>query len=151
MRRIILAFVLFAMCALAHAQNVAVHSVVTWVNPTHDTGGGELTGVNALSHSELFVATAHIPDLPGGAPQANFAATATTGTYDTTVAGGSTIYYRMRSCTAHGCSALTAEVAHLIQGTPQPPLPPTDFGVGVTVSVIVNINTTPKAPATKKK
>lgn len=124
------------MGSCAHAQsppNVPVTAAVNWTLPTLATDGSALTGPQALTKLQLFVAPATIPINVGGSPTVELPPAATSHAYSTTAPNGSTLFFRLRACNAGGCSALSNEATKTIQVA----VPGVPTGVGVTVTIVI--------------
>ncbi len=94
----------------------AATATVTWSNPTTAIDGSPLTGAQALTSTQIFLATSPIADTSTMVPTA----TVTSGTSTTqTIAAsvGQTIYVRVKSCNQWGCSAFSNQGSKVVPGS----------------------------------
>lgn len=113
---------------IAHAAQPNV--TVSWSAPTLATDGSSLTGAQAITKYEVFIATASIPDNVTGTPTATVTSGTTT-TQPITASPGATIFARVRACNAAGCSVLTTEASKVLPLNS--PIPPTNVTITLNV------------------
>ncbi len=109
MKKFLLAALLL-LPGLASAANITV----SWVLPTQATDGTPLTGAQALSSVQVFLALAPIADNSTAAPTATLTATATTTNQVITASAGQTIYARIKVCNSGGCSVFSNQASKLV-------------------------------------
>lgn len=107
----------------ALAQTVSGTANLSWTLPATSTDGLPLTGNNALTAINVYIATAPIPDNVASAPTLALTGSTTTATHTLQVANGSTLYARVRACNAGGCSVLSNQATKLIQLSTVPGVP----------------------------
>ena len=136
--------VLFLLPLPSIAQTVPGSATYTWVLPTTGCSVGAttcdnkpLTGNDALTAIEAYISTSPIGDSSNMAPTLTLGASATTATYTTTIANGSTLYARFKAVNSTGRGGFSAQVSKLIT---LPVLP------GIPTNVTVTIQITPPAP-----
>lgn len=110
MKKLIFALLFLPVSALAASLTA------TWTNPTKAVDGTNLTGAQALTSVEVFVATSPIADT-ATTPTATLTGTPTTTTQTVSAAVGATVYVRVRACNQWGCSALSNQVSKVIPGS----------------------------------
>jgi hypothetical protein len=130
------------MSAYAQAASVNASAVVTWTLPTTDAAGNPLTGTNALTKNQVFLSTSPIADSDTSiAPANEGTASATTISVSKTVPAGSTLYVRVKSCNASGCSPFSAQATKVL-----PAIPNTVPGAPGAVNVLVTVQVAPSTP-----
>jgi hypothetical protein len=130
---------LMAPLARSQAANVDAQVRVGWTLPTvGQPGNVPLTGADALTKNQLWLRTAPIADTDATAPTVELAAGATSYTTTLTIPNGSTIYARLKSCTAKGCST-----AFSVQDSRQVMVVLPNAPSGVAITVTVTISTQP--------
>ncbi len=107
----------------------AAEVTVGWALPTTATDGTALTGAQALTSVQVFLATSANANMT--TPTATLTATSTTTTQTFSASPGQTIYARVKACNSAGCSAYSAEVAK--------PVPVTVPGVPTSVTITLVI------------
>ena len=120
-------FLLFLFPGLASAANITVN----WVLPTTATDGTALTGSQALTSVQVFIATAPIADASTAAPTATLTATATTTNQVVTAAVGQTLYARIKACNSAGCSIFSNQASKVV--------PASVPGVPTSVTITLNV------------
>ena len=120
-------FLLFLLPGLASAANITVN----WVLPTTATDGTALTGSQALTSVQVFIATAPIADASTAAPTATLTATATTTNQVVTAAVGQTLYARIKACNSAGCSIFSNQASKVV--------PASVPGVPTSVTITLNV------------
>jgi len=104
-------------CAYAATPSVTVN----WTAPTTAVDGTALTGAQAVTSYQVWIATTSIPDTVSTPPTATVT-TGTTTTQSVTANPGDTIFARVKACNAGGCSVLTAQASKTLPvGSPNPP------------------------------
>jgi hypothetical protein len=133
-----LALVLLAFFpVLAFAQTVPGTATYEWKLPTTACTIGvnpcdKVAPKDPLTAVEVYIATSPIPDNSTSVPTLTLGAGATTTTYSTTLANGSTLYARFRAVNANGKSALSEQVSKLIT---LPTVPDVPTSITVTIRV----------------
>jgi len=127
------ALLILPLCADAQASAVPVTEVLTWQLPTTASDGSALAGPLALTQTQIFASTSAIADNSAMTATAALGGNVTTYTYTATVANGTTLHFRIKSCNQGGCSPFSNEVTKQIS-VPTP-------GAPGSVQVIVTITT----------
>lgn len=124
---------LLALLLLALAPGLASAASVTvsWVLPTTAVDGSSLTGAQAITSVQVFLATSSIADASTMAPTATLTATATTTNQVITAAAGQTIYARVKVCNSGGCSVFSNQATRLV--------PVAAPGVPTSVTITLNL------------
>lgn len=137
--RKLLALIALLLPGLVIAQTVPGSAIYSWTLPTTGCTAGitpcdnaPLTGAAALTAVEAYISTSPIPDSSSMAPTLTLGPGATTATYSTTVANGSTLYARFKAVNANGKSGFSAQVSKLIV---LPVVPNVPTSVTVTIQV----------------
>jgi hypothetical protein len=119
---------------VAHAQ-VPADISLNWTLPTQNVGGTPIpaTGPDSLAKVEGWISTSTIPNSPTIAPTFTLTPVGVTTTQTVSVAAGSAVRIRLRTCNVAGfCSGLTNEVTTPVAGVP-----------GLITNVIIKITITP--------
>lgn len=116
----------------AFAQQTASVQL-TWTNPTTTVVGGPLTGADAITKFQFWFGTSDLSTLPL-TPTLELPASATLQTnYTFTAAFGSTVYARMKVCSATVCSAATSQVTASVPYPSAAPGAPQNLTIKVTI------------------
>lgn len=125
---------------LAGAQTsppVQASAALSWTLPTTGCVGSTctspLTGADALTKLQVFVAQSAIADTSTADPVAELAANAVSYAYTASVPNGATLYFRVKACNASGCSPFSAQVSKAVRII----VPNVPTGVAVTVTVTI--------------
>lgn len=118
--------------ALAQQPNVAAEARLTFQPPTLAMDGKALPA-GAVTRMEVFISTSPLLDGALGTPVARLAGTATEYIYRGSVPNGSTLYARVRACTALVCGPATQQASKSVR-IDIPAVPP-GFNVTVTVTL----------------
>lgn len=143
-------FVLLVCCTLlslgmtvANAQTVPGTVNLSWTLPTTGCTPGvspcdnkPLTGVDALTGVDVYIATATIPTNTTMLPTLQLGATATQTTHTMQVTNGGSLFIRLKVRTARVVSGFTNEVTKVIEVPVTP-------GVPTNVTITLTINTSP--------
>ncbi len=116
-----LAAILFAMGA--SAQAVPGSAALSWTLPTTSVDGVALTGTNALTGIEVYIATSPIADTSSAAPTLTLSGSATSATHTMQVTNGATLYARLKAVNASGKSAFSNQVSKVVQLSTTPGVP----------------------------
>jgi hypothetical protein len=127
MKKILAILFLLLLPGMAAAANITV----SWTLPTTAVDGSPLTGSQALTSVQVFIATAPIADASTTAPTATLTATATTTNQVVTAAAGQTLYARIKACNSAGCSVFSNQATKLV--------PVSVPGVPTSVTITLNI------------
>lgn len=128
-------FLLLLLPMAGYAQAVPGTANIKWTLPLTGTNGTPLTGTQALTKVQVFVATATIPDGSTMTPTVELGPTVTQASVTLQVTNGSTLYTRVKACNSVGCSGFSNEGSKVVQ---IPDVPP-----GVPTSVTITISITP--------
>lgn len=120
-------------CGTADAQTVPGTAQIKWTLPTTTQDGLPLTGANALTSIQVFLATAPIADTSTAQPTVTLGAATTATTQAMQVANGATIYVRLKACNSSGCSPFSNQATKLIQLNTKPNVP-TNVTIELTIS-----------------
>jgi|SRR5688572_3757492 len=126
MKKLLYALVFFPVLSSAADINL------NWTLPTTAENGTPLTGAQAITSIQVYLATATIPNNSGQAPTATLTGTPTTIVQPFVVNVGQTVFARLRACNSAGCSAFSAEKSILVPGS----VP----GVPTNVTITITIN-----------
>ena len=130
-----LGILLLIAATLALAQTSQRQMTLTWVLPTTAIDGSALTGAQALTKIQVFVATATIPDNSTMTPTAELGPGVTSSVQTVTIAPGGTAFVRLKACNAPGCSDFSAQASKVF--------PPSVPNVPTTVTITVIITPPP--------
>jgi hypothetical protein len=108
---------------LAHAAT----ATIAWNAPTTATDSSPLTGAQAITSYQVWIATSSIASNTA----ATITGSATTTTQTVTASPGATIFARVKACNAAGCSDLSAEASKTLPLTV--PNPPTNITVTIAI------------------
>jgi hypothetical protein len=119
----VLGFAIVGFVALSTVATAQVPATVSlnWTLPTQNTDGSAIpsTGANALAKVEGWIATTAIPASPTTPATFTLTPAGVTTTQTVSVAAGSTVRARVRTCNNAGlCSVLTNEVTVVAPGQP---------------------------------
>lgn len=132
------AALLAAVSFSASAQTApSVDSTVKWTNPTTDKNGQPLTGANAITKIQIFVASSPILDTSTVAPFAELivGTNPAPGTqYVYSAPAGSTVYARVKACTQYGCSVYSNQASKVLPFPTTTPMPPTGVDIVIVVT-----------------
>jgi hypothetical protein len=112
---------------LAHAAT----ATIAWNAPTTATDSSPLTGAQAITSYQVWIATSSIASNTAAPPTATITGSATTTTQTVTASPGATIFARVKACNAAGCSDLSAEASKTLPLTV--PNPPTNITVTIAI------------------
>ena len=136
MRAVLLVLALIASVAGAQdAPLVPASASVSWVHPTEARDGSALVGPQAITESLVYASTDPIPDDTAAEPVGRVAAPGRTFVHSVAAPNGSTLYFRVRSCNAGGCSDLSAQAEKPVRVS----VPGVPSGVTVTVTVVLQV------------
>lgn len=119
MRYVILALLAFA----AHVQAATGTAEISWRLPTTSIDGVPLTGANALTAVEVYVATSPIADSATLAPVITLGPGVTTTNYTTAVTNGQTLYVRLKAVSGSQKSVFSNQATKLITLSTVPGVP----------------------------
>lgn len=104
---------LFALLALLIAIPVfAAQAIqIDWTLPTQAVDGSALTGNQALTKVQVWVASATIPLTTSAVPTVELGPGVTSTSQTITIPAGGAAFVRLKACNAGGCSAFTNEVS----------------------------------------
>lgn len=114
-----------------------VDSTVVWRNPTTDTNGQALVGALAITKIQVFVASSPILNDSTIAPFAELliGQDPVPGTqYLYHSPAGSTVYARVKTCNAKGCSVFSNQASKTVPYPDAPPMPPSDVDIVIVVT-----------------
>lgn len=136
------AMLLLCFVGIATAQTAPRQIKVDWQLPTLANDGTPLTGPQALTQIQVFMATATIPNTSTMAPTFTLAAGAVTTTQTFTVPVGGTAYIRLKACNAAGCSDFSNESSKAFPATV--PNPPTNLTITIVLASQPSISAEPR-------
>jgi hypothetical protein len=126
-----LAFVALIVLAPLIARAATTSATFNWIAPTTAVDGSPLTGAQAITSYQIWIATSSIPDNVATAATATIT-TGTTTTQSITANPGDTIYARVKACNGAGCSVLSNQATKVIPLSV--PGPPTSVTITLNVS-----------------
>lgn len=103
-----------------------------WTLPTTAVDGTALTGAQALTSVQVFLATSAIADNSTATPTATLTATATTTSQTITASPGQTVYVRVKACNQFSCSGFSNQGSVPVPGSA--PGVPTSVTITLTIS-----------------
>lgn len=104
---------------------------LSWTLPTTASNGSPLTGVQALTSVQVFLATSTIGNASTMLPTATLTASSTTTTQTITANVGQTLFARIKACNSVGCSSFSGEVSKVVPGAV--PGIPTQVTIEITI------------------
>jgi hypothetical protein len=128
-------FVLGLLLLVASVASAAPTITVEWTNPTTTVSGGPLTGVDAITKFQLWIANSPILDTDlSAAPTVELNAVSPLQTnYVHAATSGQTVYVRMKVCNSTGCSNPTGQAQAQIPYPPAVPGTPQNVVIKVTL------------------
>lgn len=127
MKKLFLALVFALVPIVASAASLTG----TWTLPLTAQDGTPLTGAQALTSVQVFIATAPIADSSTAAPTATLTASSTTTTQTVTAAAGQTLYLRVKACNSAGCSPFSVQASKVV--------PISVPGIPTSVTITINL------------
>ncbi len=110
----------------------AASLTVDWVNPTTALDGTPLTGAQAITSIQIFLATSPIADNSIMAPTVTLTSVVNTTNQTFTANVGQTIYVRLKVCNQWGCGNFSNQASKVVAGSA--PNVPTSVTITINVS-----------------
>jgi hypothetical protein len=113
-------------------------AILRWTLPTENTNNEPLTGDNAITSNKVLFHPSEITPTTEGVGEVVVGPDAVTHTLNLSGgANGQLYYFRVQSCNAAGCSAMSAQVSKFISADISPPKAPSGLIVEDTVAYTV--------------